>query len=173
MFARAMPRLRCFVRCRLGGELAARFEVDDVIQETFLAAHAAFAEFEPHGVGAFAAWLCRIAENRLRALAEHHRAAKRREPGVDQRITLALARIGDDGPGPATKAEHVEDFEELSAAIAGLESDAREVLLMRYFTGETIEAIATATKRSESAVRRLLGRSTRIVGAQLAKLGEA
>ena len=160
LFALAADRLLLYVRLRLGKGLRDRLESMDVVQEAYLEAWKDLATFEPRDDGAFARWLCRVAENRLRGLADHHGAQKRQARDVeDVRRTL---------PGPATSAARRETRVRVEAALDRLEPDEREVLLLRHFQGLTIDEAAVVLGRSATAVRRLLGRAARRLGEELA-----
>ena len=77
LFALHAERARLFVAARLGPRLRAGVETQDVLQDAYLAAHAAFDRFEYADEGSFARWLFRIIENRLRDLSDHVGAIKR------------------------------------------------------------------------------------------------
>ena len=64
---------------------------------------AGLARFEDRGDGAFARWLCRIAENCIRARADYHRAEKRVPPAELQRASQVIDRIAAGTLGPATR----------------------------------------------------------------------
>lgn len=163
LFARAADRLLLFVRLRLGAGLAARLEPTDVLQEVYLAAHAAFDSFEARGPGSFLAWLCGIAQNRLGRLAEHHRVRHADSAPISR--VLDLAR--DDRTGPVTAACRVDSREQLAQAVEGLDEEAKQVLLLRFFEGLNQAEIAERTGRSTSAVQRSLAKALGQVGGHL------
>lgn len=160
LFTLAADRLLLYVRLRLGKRLRDRLESMDVVQEAYLEAWRDLGSFEPRDDGAFARWLCRVAENRLRGLADHHGARKRQPRDVDD-LRRSL-------PGPATSAARREIRARVESAMDRLEPDEREVLLLRHFQGLTLEETAVVLGRSETAVRRLLGRAARRLGEELA-----
>jgi len=171
LFAQAVDRLRLFVRVRLGKQLRAQLESEDVVQETYLAAHRDFPRFECRDKDAFARWLCCIAEHRIRGLADHHGAAKRTPPGVAS--PSAAQRAPGAATGPVTAAARVEARERLAIALAELEDEAREVLLLRHFQGRTLDEIARLTGLSETTVRRRIGEGQRELGRRLRQGGDA
>lgn len=170
-FADAAERLHLFLRVRTGRALRAHEDSLDLLQETYLAARPAFGGFEDRGDGAFVRWLCRIAENCIRARADHHGAQKRRPPAELERVSQLLSRIAAGTLGPATRAERQERREQLAAALAGLPRDEREAFVMRHFEGLELDAIAARLGTSATSVRRLLGRATLRLGEQLARAG--
>lgn len=166
-FADAAERLHLYLRVRTGQALRAHEDSLDLMQETYLAARTAFARFEDRGDGAFVRWLCRIAENCIRARADHHAARKRRPPAELARVSQLLSRIAAGTLGPATRAERQEQRERLAAALAGLPREEREVFVMRHFEDLDLDAIADRTGVSATSVRRLLGRAALRLGERL------
>jgi len=171
LFALVAERLALFVRLHTGARLAAQVEVVDVLQETYLQAWRSLETFEFRGERALLAWLCRIAENRLRDLAQNLGAVKRgagRER-IEFEHVLELAR--ESATGPVTAAARGEARERLSDALDRLKDDEREVLLLRYFQERELEDIAGRVSLSVSAVRRLLGRAVERLGRALSQAG--
>jgi RNA polymerase sigma factor (sigma-70 family) len=175
LFARAAERLQLYIRLRLGEQLRQRVDSLDVLQETFLHAHRHVGGFDPAGAEdperRFAQWLCRIADRRILDLASRHGAARRAVGREERAVTTVLQHLRQNGHGPATSLIRRDERARLAAALDELDADDREVLLRRHFEGQTIEAIADATGRSESAIRRVLGRVTVSLGRRLEEGG--
>ena len=170
LFALAADRVLLFLRVRIGPELRTRLEPMDVLQEAYAEALAAFPRFEYRGDDTFARWLCRIAENKVRGLAKYHGAQKRRS-GAAPNVTQVLDRARADATGPVTAVARIEQREALEGALAELEEEEREAILMRFFEGADLAAMAERMGRSVSGVRRLLGRATNRLGARLSGEG--
>ncbi len=174
LFARAADRLQLYVRLRVGGRLRARVDSLDVLQEAFLHAHRDVGGFDPAGLRdperGFAQWLCRIADRRIQDLASRHGAARRDVRREQRDVTQVLRELHRSGHGPATSLVRQEDRARLADAVEALDEADREIVVLRHFEGESIDAIAQRTGRSASAVRRVLGRVTVELGR---KLGEA
>ena len=66
--------------------------------------------------------------------------------------------------GPATRAERSDQRKRLASAIAGLQRDEREAMLMRHFEGLDIDRLAERIGSSATSTRRLLGRATLRLG---------
>ena len=171
LFARAADRVLLYVRMRLGTALRARVDAMDVLQETFLHAQRAWPRFElPERADAERAlvhWLCAIAENRIRDLAAWHGAARRAVAREQREVTAVLREVQRSGHGPATSLVRRDERDRLADAVDQLPDEDREVLLLRHFEGLTVDAIADRTGRSESSVRRALGRAVARLGRQL------
>lgn len=164
LFATGIARLDTYVHARLGPALRQKTEVDDVVQETLLKAFDSLTDFDDRGEGTFAGWLCRIAENVIRNLATHHRAAKRAADVEVVRVTRILATARETAAGPATIAAVRDDGQGLRDALDRLSDELRTVMLLRHFQDCTIDEIAATTNKSASAVRRALGRAMRELG---------
>lgn len=164
LFAHAAERVLLFIRIRLGKGLQRKLEPMDVLQETHLAAHRVFSNFEYRHQRSFTHWLCRIADNCLHGLADYHGARKRRPPGALERISRMLDRLGDGKTGPATSVERRDERERLAEAMGKLAQDERTVLLSRFFQEKTMEELAHELGRSPSAAQRLLARATSRLG---------
>lgn len=173
LFALAADRVLWFIRLRLGAGLRGRLDSMDVLQETYLEAHRAFARFEYRDDGSLFRWLCRLVENRIRGLADHFGAQKRRPPGEALPISKVLERVRASRTGPATAADRTEQRERLAAALERLESEEREVLLLRSFQERSVEEIADLLGKSTSSVQRLLGRATVRLGSKLREVSRA
>jgi RNA polymerase sigma-70 factor (ECF subfamily) len=158
LFARVAERCLLYVQVRLGKALRGRLDPVDVLQDVYLEAFRGFGRFEPRGDGSFLRWLNRIAENRIRLLAQHFAAQKRIPAHALARGSAVLNRLRAEQTGPATACARRESSELLAEAMQGLSDEEREVLLLRYFHGKTLEEIASQVERSEPTVRRLLGR---------------
>ena len=69
LFKKHRPRLAVLIHYRLSPELRRFFEVDDILQETFLKAFRSFDQFTYRAPGSFMSWLTRIADHALADLA--------------------------------------------------------------------------------------------------------
>ncbi len=167
LFALAADRARLFVRLRLGPKLRKKVDVDDVVQDAYLEAHKSFGTFRYQGDGSFTRWLCRIIENRIRGLADHHGAQKREPPAAMERVSRIEHRVAAARTGPQTAVLRGEQSARLIAAVDALADEERDAVLLRFFQDRTIDQIADLIGKSPSAVRRLLGRATRRLGALL------
>lgn len=161
LFALHADRALLFVRARLGPRLRTSVESVDVLQDAYLAAHAAFDGFEHTDDGAFARWLFRIIENRIRDLHDYHGATKRRS------IELPTP---DPATGPFTAADRAERREALLRALDDLAEDHRRVILLRHFEGLGAEEVGRLMGRSPGAVRKLAARALVELGARLERI---
>lgn len=157
LFALHVDQLLMFIRLRLGGGLRGKIDPEDLLQETYLAAHRNFEQFTYTADGAFLRWLCRIVENRIRDWHDHFQAHKRQ--------TVEIPRSAPTGPVSAFA--RIENRGRIEAALANLADDHREVLLLRYFEGLSAEETAERMQRTSGAVRKLTARALVELGKQL------
>jgi RNA polymerase sigma-70 factor (ECF subfamily) len=164
VFRFAAARVLLYVRLRMGTALRAVAEPDDVLQETWLEAHRALPRYEHRSAAGLSAWLCRLAESSLTALADRHSTQKRRARGHDLGPDV-LARWADTATGVVTGAARGEAADRLERAVAALPDDERQVVLLRFFRGLPLDEIARLTGTPETTVRRRLGRAVATLGA--------
>lgn len=160
LFGACAERVLLYIRLRLSEALLARFEPEDILQETALMAFRDIGALEPRGRGAFARWLCAVAENRIRDARDYHGAQKREAPGKQEAITLVVENLLRSATGPLSAAARREESMVLEERLDALPQEERAAVVMRFFGGLTLGAIAKELAMSESAVRRLLARAT-------------
>ena len=151
------------IQSRMSSTLLRLHTPEDVFQEALLHAWRDRQSVEWRGPRAFRAWLLSIAENRIRDLADRESARKR---GGGQ--TAPLAGIVVDGAStgtasgslagatsttPSRVAMRRERAAAMSAALAALPEDVREVVRLRLFEQLTMEAIAARVGIGLSAAR--------------------
>ena len=151
-------RVRLYARLRLGPRLRAEADTEDVLQEAWLEAHRSLGGFRWQGEGSFTRWVNRIVEHKIRGLLDHHGAAKRRLPGPPVPVHSGVAHAAP-APGPATAAAGNEAGARLLVAMDALGEEERNVLLLRFHLGLTLDEAAHSLGKSVGATRRLLGRA--------------
>ena len=167
LFAISYERLRLYVRMRLGRALRGKLESDDVLQDTYVLAHEAFASFRWHGPTSFSRWLCRIAENRIRGLVDFHAAAKRTPPEGLARVSRILERVEDSAGGPASRVARSEETTRLVGALDAMDDEPRELLMLRFYAGMSYDEIAALTGHSRTTIRRRIARASRALSTAL------
>ncbi len=147
---RYRPRLEALIRLRLGADLGAKVEVDDISQETLLRAFTSMDTLRADNDRSFFAWLAGIAHNVVLTLARHH--TRRPVVPYDDDQTA-------DDPSPSRGAQRSERFDRLQKALDSLTPDHREVILLARIEGLPTEDVAKRMGRSQSAVGQLLWRA--------------
>ena len=143
------PRLVLWATSRLSPGLRAKLEPDDVAQETLLAVHRSLEQFEGTDHRAFLGWVFKIAENRIRDLADHF-GAKKRQP--IQPLTFSQT-------SPSTVAVRSEQVQIVARALEQIPEPYSEVIRLRRFEMRTVPEIAELLDKSENAVRILYCRA--------------
>ncbi|MDJ0521501.1 MAG: RNA polymerase sigma factor [Planctomycetota bacterium] len=144
------PRLVLWAAGRLSPALRSKLEPDDVAQEALIAIHRGIGGFQGRDDRQFLAWVFKIAENRIRDLADHHGAQKRQPVIPPQDFSQT---------SPSTAAARREEVDRVARALPGLPDDYRQVLSLRRFEEREVREIAEIMDRSENAVRILYCRA--------------
>jgi RNA polymerase sigma factor (sigma-70 family) len=159
----AAPALRA--ELAIDARFRRSFDVDDVLQVTFLEAFLRIRSLERPTAAAFGAWLRRIAEHNLadavRALRRNKRDDRARVthgPAGESSRTLLLAVAGEQTTASG-RAEAGEQLACLQAAIAGLPASYRLVVEQVDLAERTVPDVAAVLGRSEGAVHMLRARA--------------
>jgi RNA polymerase sigma-70 factor (ECF subfamily) len=166
-------RLRRIVALRLDRRLQGRIDPSDVIQETYLEATAALADFAARGEMPLFLWLRWLAGMKLNALHRKHLGTKIRDAAREvsinagafpQASSAALAEhLVAREEGASSLAMRHERQARLQEALETMEQNDREVLVLRHFeeltNAEAAQALAigesAASKRYIRALRKL------------------
>jgi len=136
-------------------------EVDDLVQEVFLAAWRKLSRLrDPESFGA---WLAAIARNRARDFHRRHAAT-----GGVRPLSEALV----EAEAPPDRAEAVDDADEVLARIRELPEAYREPLVLRLVEGMNGPEIAERTGLTAGSVRVNLHRGMKLLRERLAREGE-
>jgi len=153
LFKKHRPRLAVLIHYRLSPELRRFFEVDDILQETFLEAFRDFDQFTYESLGSFMSWLARISDHVMADLA--------RSQGRQKRHAAEILRFRSEsnpaGPEPIDSrtpsrifAEE-EGLQELVVKLNALPENYRQAIVLVKVEGLTTkEAAARLGKTSES-----------------------
>ena len=162
----ALHRLavRRFVEMRLDAKLRQRVDPSDAVQETQAEAARRIDAYLQNGSMPFAIWLRRIAYDRLIMLRRKHLGAGRRAAARDlplpDRSSVELARhVLAQSATPSEQLVRHELIDRVRQAIAGLEDEDREIILMRNYEGLTNLEIAQVLDVPPSAASKRYGRA--------------
>lgn len=146
--------------------LRPRVSPSDIVQETMLKAHRAFASFRGLSEPELIVWLRTILVNNMATIVEQHLVAAKR----DVRREVSLEKLGAalehstiqlrallpaNVETPSVSAQKREEEVILADQMAKLPEDYREVLVLRNLKGIAFREIASTMKRSEAAARML------------------
>jgi RNA polymerase sigma-70 factor (ECF subfamily) len=153
--------LRRMIGLRLDPALAARIDASDIVQDVLLEAHRRLSDYLRNPVMPFHLWLRHIAKDHVIDAHRRHRQAQRRSLDREQPLVpAALAdhssfelagQLLDQELTPASAAIRRELQRRLDGAIANLEEDDREVILMRHGEQLSNQEVAAALGLTEAA----------------------
>ncbi len=171
LFERHHGRVLLYLELRMGARLRARVDAVDLLQETFLEAHKAFARFEYRGAGSFPRWLCRIAERVVLVAARRENAEKRRPRGDLLATSSVLAGLRSGDSTPSARAARRERAARLRSALEALPAQERTALLFKFFQQRGVDDLAAELKVSRSTAKRLIARGLLALGRVLREEG--
>jgi RNA polymerase sigma-70 factor (ECF subfamily) len=153
--------LRRLIGLRLDPALAARVDASDIVQEVLLEAHRRLQEYLKNPVMPFHLWLRHIAKDHIIDAHRRHRQAQRRSLDREQPIVPAVladhssyelaGQLIDPELTPASEAIRRELQRRLDAAIAELDEDDREIILLRHRELLANQDVARSLGLSEAA----------------------
>lgn len=161
LYARCLPLLQRWAHGRLPGRARDIADTDDLVQVTLMRTLNRLEEFEAGGTGSFLAYLRQILLNEVRAeLRKRQRRGEKVDieelPLADERASVVEHLVGQ---------ERLRDFE---TALAGLDRDEQELIVMRIEFGMSYPEIALETSATPDAVRMKVARALKGVAKRLA-----
>jgi RNA polymerase sigma-70 factor (ECF subfamily) len=169
--------LRRMIDLRLDPALAARVDASDIVQDVLLEAHRRLDEYLRNPAMPFRLWLRHIAKDHVIDAHRRHRLAQRRSLDREQPLVPAVladhsslelaGQLLDQERTPASAAIQRELPNRLNAAIAALDDDDREVILIRHREMLSNQEVATALGLSEAAASMRYLRAVRRLRAAL------
>jgi RNA polymerase sigma factor (sigma-70 family) len=158
------PRIK--EHLRIGPLWQSVIDPEDVIQVTLLEAFLRIKRLQPPTVGAFEAWLARIADNNLRDAIRGLERQKRPDPrrrvashqSADSELRL-LEHLGFTSTTPSRQAAQKEAGILLQEAVARLPESYAAVVRMYDLDGHTIDDVSAQLGRSAGAVYMLRARA--------------
>jgi RNA polymerase sigma-70 factor (ECF subfamily) len=169
--------LRRMISLRLDPALAARIDASDVVQDVLLEASRRLGDYLRNPVMPFHLWLRHIAKDHVIDAHRRHRQAQRRSLDREQPLVPAVladhsslelaGQLLDQEPTPASAAIRHELQRKLDGAIAALDEDDREVILLRHGEQLSNQEVAAALGLSEAAASMRYLRAVRRLRAAL------
>ncbi len=160
------PYLKLLARLHLDPRVRGQVDPSDIVQQTFLAAHAKQAQFRGATDAERAAWLRAILANHL-ALALRKFGPKgggrvrSLQDDLDRSSARLEAFLAADHSSPSERVIRSEQSVALAAALAKLPEDQRTALELRQLEGLPVPEVARRLGRTVPAVAGLLHRGTK------------
>lgn len=161
IFRKYQWRLAVLVHYKLSPTLRSVTEVDDILQEVFLAAAQDMRQFTYQSPGSLMAWLSRIADHVIADAARYQNREKRRA----KELVRFRSESNPAGPEPMDSEtpsrifEREEGLQVLLRKLDVLPADYREMILLSKFAGLTTKEISESSGRSRQSVALTLHRA--------------
>src|SRR6516225_9318120 len=151
--------LRLLARTGIDDSLQGKADPSDLVQETFLKAHQHFRQFRGQTEAELAAWLRQILARNLTDLVRHFRSTEARQVARERSLEEVLGKssrilgnlLAAQGASPSQSAQRRELSVVLADALAELNPDYREVLVLRSLEEREWDDVARKMERSSSA----------------------
>ncbi len=150
LISRHEVKLRRYIRRVLAGQTQA---TDDVLQEVFIKAYLNLNDFDQ--ARAFSPWLYRIAHNEAISLLRKSSAGLQMVSGDDAQFFFDQIADPED---PASLLLKNRSFEQLQKSLAVLDAKYRDVLVLRYFEGQSYDDISEILRLPPGTVATLIKR---------------
>jgi RNA polymerase sigma-70 factor (ECF subfamily) len=145
-----------------------REDAQDVLQETLLAMARGVHDFR--GASSISTWLYTIARSFCIKKRRKSRFAPERHDSIDASEDVATVEVADSARGPDEEVAGKQVQAALDQAIATLDPDSREVLILRDMEGLTAPEVAEVLGTSTQAVKSRLHRARRSVRDRVAPM---
>jgi RNA polymerase sigma-70 factor (ECF subfamily) len=158
--------------------LTDQLSIDDLVQQSFVAAIANIKLYKEQSPQSFAAWLDAIAEcqvqNAVSAIMCQKRGGGRTQVGLPTQSSLSswnclVAALAEPAGTASQKLAEHEAVRAIQVAVAGLPEDQRTAVKLHHLEGQSVEATAAEMARTAGAVRGLLQRARRELRAALGR----
>ncbi len=161
LFQKYSPRLSVLIHYRLSPEMRSRVEVDDILQETFLAASRQLDRFTYRDPGSFMRWISRIANHVTVDAARYHARQKRRPVQLAQLRTESNPQGAEavDSVTPSRILARKERLRQVLRRLEELPENYRQVILLAKIEGLSTMEIAGRLEKSRENVAVLLHRA--------------
>ena len=161
LFGKYRRRLAVLVHYKMSEQLRSRLEVDDILQEVFLAASQGLGRFNYQSPGSFMAWLSRIADHTIVDTARYESRQKR---STEEMLSFKSESNPNgaepmDFMTPSRVLAQQESMQALLRKLDALSPEYREVILLAKFEGLTTLEISERLGKSRESVALLLHRA--------------
>jgi RNA polymerase sigma-70 factor (ECF subfamily) len=161
---------------QLPADLKGKAGASDLVQDTFLEAHAGFAKFRGGSEAELKEWLGQILRNNCRNFIRAYRGTRKRN--VQQEASLDCNKLAskagqelmDHGPSPSAMAARNEDKELVDRALAELSQNDQDIIQLHHMEQQGFSAIARLLEISEDAAQKRFARAILRLQARIEQL---
>ncbi len=154
--------LTLLAKLQIDRRLQGKADAGDLVQETFVEAHRAFATFRGTSESELMGWLRKILASRLTMLIRRFYGTQRRDVRLERQLDVELERssqmvhaLARSHSSPSQKAVRREEALLLADAVSRLSADFREVIILHDLEQLSLSEVAHRMGRSASSVERL------------------
>lgn len=163
-FERYRERLLSVIYLRMGPNLRARMDPEDVLQEVAIEAIHSWTTIEdPRNVGA---WLVVLAKRKIARILRDQVGVAARDPRRERSMKTDFP-VSDRRSGPITAADRRDRLQQLEDALLRLSDDHRDVILLSRIEGLPAKDVGERMGRTENAVYLLLSRALKRLAGEL------
>lgn len=168
--------LKLLASLHMDRRLQGKVDASDVVQQTLLEAHRSLERFQGATGAELAAWLRQILACQLaRTVRDLHR--EKRDVDREQSLQAALGQsslrlevfLAAEQSSPSQRAQKNEWAVRVAAALDTLPDNQRDALVLHYYQGLTVQAVAQSMRKTTAAVAGLLQRGLRALRDLLAE----
>jgi RNA polymerase sigma-70 factor (ECF subfamily) len=181
LLERHRDAVRRLVQIRLDQKIQRRLDVSDVVQDVFVEANRRLADYLEQPKMPFHLWLRHIARDRIIDAHRRHRVSAKRSvdreqplaaaAGMDRSAVELAAQLCDDRMTPAAAATQREMVRRVEQAIAQLNDQDAEIIVMRHYEQLSNQEVSQALGLTEPAASMRYLRAVRRLRGQLLQDG--
>jgi len=163
-FERYRERLLSVIYLRMGPDLRARMDPEDVLQEVAIEAIHSWHTLDDAANAR--AWLVTLARRKVARILRDQVGVAARDPRRERSVPTDLP-LADRRSGPVTVADRKDRLALLEAALKRLPDHHREVVVLSRIEGLPVKDIAERMAKTENAIHLLLGRALKRLANEL------
>jgi RNA polymerase sigma-70 factor (ECF subfamily) len=155
--------LELLARLQLGRRLQGKVDPSDLVQETFLEAHATFGQLRGSTQAELVGWLRQMLASNLASLARRYCGTQRRDVRLERQLATELEqssraldrKLVAPHSSPSAQAARREQAVLLADALRNLSEQYREVIILRQLEGKSFPEVAQRMGRTLESVKKL------------------
>jgi RNA polymerase sigma-70 factor, ECF subfamily len=176
-FTKYRGYLQFLAKTNLSLQYGGKFDRSDIVQKTLLNAFTARQQFQGKTEAELIAWLKTILIHQIAQATREVTTQKRdikREQSIEAALDASSMRLGNflaaHQSSPSQQAVRQENIRVIADALEGLPENQRQVLILRFWEGMTIQQVADSLGKSTPAIAGLLHRATKKLRGVLAEI---